>query len=270
MLNILTPEWEHIDVLTGLDQYSALSLVDTQPGAGNNCLPTTHIPHIVIDHHNPIREKIEIVPYSDVQPDVGATVTLVDRYLEAAGIVPDSDLATAMFYALKTDTRGLSRGASSTDNATYLKLLHQIDYLKLNQIEQAGLSQTYFQAFSRGLHAARIFTQSVVADLGTMHRPDLAAEMADLLIRLNEAQAVLCLGVYNQTLHLSIRTKLLGQDAGLLVQKVIVPPGRAGGHGTMAGGQVPLARQDKNLLVNEIIRRFLEVMREKDEGKLLC
>jgi nanoRNase/pAp phosphatase (c-di-AMP/oligoRNAs hydrolase) len=270
MLNLLTPEWEHIDVLTGLDQYSTLVLVDTQPGAGNNRFPTTHTPDIVIDHHHPIREKIEMVPYFDVQPDVGATVTLVHQYLEAAGIVPDSELATAMFYALKTDTRGLSRGASSNDNATYLKLLHQIDYMKLNQIEQAGLSQTYFRAFSRGLHAALIYTQSVVADLGIMHRSDLAAEMADLLVRLDKARAVLCLGLYEQTLHLSIRTKPLGEDAGLLVQRVIVHPGKAGGHGTMAGGQVPLAGHDVDRLVGEIVRRFLRTMNEGGEGKPLC
>jgi hypothetical protein len=142
--------------------------------------------------------------------------------------------------------------------------------MKLNQIEQAGLSVPYFRAFSQGLLAAMVYSQSVVADLRTMHRPDLAAEMADLLIRLDEAQAVLCLGIYEQILHLSIRTKPLGQDAGLLVQRVIVPPGRAGGHGTMAGGQVSLDKQDINLLVNEIIRRFLKVMREKGEGKPLC
>ena len=270
MLNLLTPEWEHIDVLTGLDQYSALILVDTQPGAGNNPLPSTHTPDIVIDHHHPIRKKMGVVPYSDVQPDIGATVTLANQYLEAAGVVPDSDLATAMFYGLKTDTRGLSRGASSADKATYLKLLHLIDYMKLNQIEQAGLSQTYFRAFSLGLRAALFYTRSVVADLGTMLRPDLAAEMADLLIRLDEAQAVLCRGIYDQSLHLSIRTKLLGQDAGLLIQQVIISPGRAGGHGTMAGGQIPLARQEKNLLVDETFRRFLEVMGEKGEGKPLC
>jgi nanoRNase/pAp phosphatase (c-di-AMP/oligoRNAs hydrolase) len=211
MLNHLTPEWEHSDVLTGLDQFSALALVDTQPGAGNNRLPTTHTPQIVIDHHHPIRGDMGMVAYADVQPEMGATVTLLDQYLETAGIVLDSDLATAMFYALKTDTRGLSRGASSVDKVVYLKLLSQIDHRKLIQIEQAGLSQTYFLAFSHGLHAARVYTQSVVVDLGIMHRPDLAAEMADLLIRLDEARAVLCLGLYEQILHLSIRTEPMGQ-----------------------------------------------------------
>ncbi len=270
MLNLLTPEWEHSDRLTGLDQFSALALVDTQPGAGNNRLPTNHTPQIVIDHHHPIRETIRKVPYADVQPEIGATVTLLDQYLETARIVPDSDLATAMFYALKTDTRGLSRGASSIDKVVYLKLLAQIDHIKLIQIEQAGLPQIYFRAFNHGLNAARVYSQSVVANLGRMHRPDLAAEMADLLIRLDGARAVLCLGLHEQILHLSIRTEPLGQDAGLLVQQVIVPPGKAGGHGTMAGGQVSLAGQEVSHLVNEIVRRFLKVMREKGEGEPLC
>ena len=270
LLNLLTPGWEHSDVLIGLDRYSAIALVDTQPGAGNNRLPTAHHPSIVLDHHHPLRETLGTIPFADVQPEIGATVTLLDHYMESAGVIPDSDLATAMFYALKTDTRGLSRGASSADKIVYFKLLAKIDHSKLIQIEQAGLSQTYFRAFSRGLQAARVYTRSVVADLGMMHRPDIAAEIADLLIRLDKAQAVLCLGLHEKTLHLSIRTEPMGQDAGLLVQQVIVPPGKAGGHGTMAGGQVPLAGQEVSHLVSEIVRRFLKVMREKGKGKPLC
>jgi nanoRNase/pAp phosphatase (c-di-AMP/oligoRNAs hydrolase) len=269
MLDLLTPDWSHDDVLPGLDQFSAVALIDTQPGAGNNSLPAGHIPQIVIDHHHPFRETIGMVPYADVQPEMGATATLLYQYLETAGIVPDSDLATAMFYALKTDTRGLSRGASSNDEVVYLKLLALIDHIRLAQIEQAGLPQSYFRAFRHGLRVARVYSRSVVVELGTMARPDLAAEMADLLIRLDRAQAVLCLGFHEDVLHLSIRSEPLGQDAGLLVQQVIVSPGKAGGHGTMAGGQVPLAGQEADRLTDEIIRRFLRVMKEKGKGESL-
>ena len=269
MLSLLTPEWEHSDELTGLDRFSAVALIDTQPGAGNNRLPDTRVPQIVIDHHHPRRITLRKVPYADVRPEIGATATVLHQYLEAAGIAPDSDLATAMFYALKTDTRGLSRGASASDEAVYLKLLAWIDHKKLIQIEQAGLPQAYFRAFSEGLRAARVYSQSVVADLGEMHRPDITAEMADLLIRLDRVQAALSLGIYEDVLHLSLRTEPLGQDAGLIVQRVIVPPGRAGGHGTMAGGQVPLAGQEVTHLVDEIVRRFLEVMEEKGAGESL-
>ena len=270
LLDLLTPEWEPGDILADLDQYTSVALVDTQLGAGNNRLPASYVPQIVIDHHLPVRETLGKVPYVDVRPETGATVTLLYQYLEAAGVVPDSDLATAMFYGLKTDTRGLSRGTSPFDTTVYLRLLSQIDRSKLIQIEQAGLSQEYFQAFSRGLLTAQVYEQSIVAILGTMHRPDLAAEMADLLIRFDRAQAVLCMGIHDQTLHLSIRTEPLGQDAGLLIQQVIVSPGKAGGHGTMAGGQVPLDGQKEEHYINEIVRHFLKVMGETGEGESLC
>lgn len=270
MLRLLTPEWTHSDVLPELGQFSAVALVDTQPGAGNNRLPATHIPQIVIDHHHPIREVIPLIPYAHIQPDIGATVTLLNQYLEAAGLAPDADLAAAMFYGIKTDTRGLSRGASAVDEAVYVKLLARLDHMKLIQIEQAGLPQEYFRAFNQGLQAAQVYSRSVVADLGPMHRPDLAAEMADLLIRLEGARAVLCLGTHDETLHLSIRTEPVGEDAGLLVQQVIVAPGKAGGHGTMAGGQVPLDGKDATLLAEEIVRRFLAVMGDAGEGASLC
>ena len=270
LLKLLTPEWEHSDRLVALDQYSAIALLDTQPGAGNNRLPIEHIPQIVIDHHHPLRPTPNEVPFFDVQPEIGATVTLLYLYLEAVEVVPDSDLATAMFYGLKTDTRSLSRGITQQDIYVYFQLLSQIDHNKLIQIEQAGLSQAYFRAFSRGLHAAQVYDHCIVADLGIMDRPDLTAEMADILIRLEQARAVLCLGIHEQTLYLSVRTEPLGQDAGLLVQQVIISPGKAGGHGMMAGGQVPLAGQDVTYLVNELISRFLTLMQETRKGESLC
>jgi nanoRNase/pAp phosphatase (c-di-AMP/oligoRNAs hydrolase) len=269
VLNHLTPAWEYAEALTDLEKYSALALVDTQPGAGNNSLPASHLAHIVIDHHYPIREALKLVSYADVRSEMGATVTILYQYLEATGIVLDPPLATAMFYALKTDTRGLSRGASPEDEAVYIDLLSIIDRRELIRVEQAGLPREYFRAFSQGLRAARICGQTIMAYLGPMHRPDLAAEMADLLIRLESARAVLCLGTHGQLLHLSLRTVPLGQDAGLLIQKVVVPPGKAGGHGTMAGGQVPLADQKIDRLVVEIERHLLNAMGEKGKCKPL-
>jgi nanoRNase/pAp phosphatase (c-di-AMP/oligoRNAs hydrolase) len=269
LLNLLTPEWQYGSMPADLSGYSAVALVDTQPGAGNNRLPENIIPQIVIDHHHPLRDALIPVPFADVQPEKGAAVTLLATYLEAAGIDIDSDLATAMFYGLKTDTRGLSRGTTAADISLYLGLLEQIDHSKLVQIEQAGLPQEYFQAFSRGLQAARIHEHSIVANLGFVHYPDLPAEMADLLIRMEKARAVLCLGIHDQKLYLSIRTKPMSRDAGLLVQEIVIPPGKAGGHGTMAGGQIALAGQDAGRLENEIIGRFLQLMGEKGAGESL-
>ena len=266
MLSRLTPEWEHSDTLTDLDQYSALALVDTQPGAGNNCFPAAYTPQIVIDHHHPIRESIAGVRYVDVRTEIGATVTILYQYLRAAGIELNPILATAIFYALKIDTRGLSRDTSPADEEAYLALLDYLDQHELVRLEQAGLPCDYFRAFSAGLHATYLYGQAVVARLGVMDRPDLAAEMADLLIRLESARAVLCQGVYQATVQISLRTKPLDDDAGQLIQNVVGTLGKAGGHMSVAGGQVPLAGRDGDALMAELEKRFLAIMGETGEA----
>jgi nanoRNase/pAp phosphatase (c-di-AMP/oligoRNAs hydrolase) len=271
VLKRLTPEWEYVDVLPDLEEYTAVAQVDTQPGAGNNRLDAVHPRHIVIDHHYPVRETIGAVMYSDIRTEMGSTATMLFQYLEAAGIQPDPNLATAMFYGLKTDTRGLSRGASPGDEVAFLELLHRLDQQELSRVELASLSREYYRSLSQGLHTARLFGQVIIARLGLMSQPDFAAEMADILIRLQDAHAALCIGRHGSTLHLSLRTEPMGEHAGKIIQQLIVPPGKAGGHGTMAGGQIPLQGRDIEPLIAGIERRFLTVMGETSGGaKLLA
>ncbi len=266
MLHLLTPSWEFREQVQDFDAYSAIALVDTQPGAGNNSYPTERNANIVIDHHNPIRDHSLLVPYTDIRPDVGATSTLLFQYFQAADITPDQNLATAMFYGLHTDTQGLARGASTADEIVYFDLLGLLDRKKLVQVEQAGLSRLYFQAFCGGLQAARVYGKVIISDLGSMHRPDLSGEMADVLIRLDSARAALCYGTHSHVLYLSLRTKSLDKDAGTIAQALVAGFGKAGGHGSMAGGQVPLADQDLHSLIKTVDERMLMILDETNPG----
>jgi nanoRNase/pAp phosphatase (c-di-AMP/oligoRNAs hydrolase) len=270
MLKILTPEWEHINGYLDLERYSAVALVDSQPSAGNNSLPVNFLPQIVIDHHKPIQEALKEVAYVDVRPDIGATTSMVFQYLEAAKIEPDPALATAMFYGLQTDTRSLARGSSSVDEKVYMRLLRLLDRKKLIQVEQAGLSREYFRAFNQGLQATRVFGNAVYAYLGEMHRPDFPAEMADILIRLESARVAMCMGYHGETMYLSLRTEPLSdQDAGLYAQRLVIGLGKAGGHGTMAGGQIKLNVREIPNLVVEMEKRYLEITGGSPPGEAL-
>lgn len=269
MLNFLTPEWQAVEILPDLQEYSAVALVDTQPSVGNNRLPRDVWPQIVIDHHPPVGESLDKVPFVDIRPDVGATVSLVFLYLDAAQIVPDPVLSTAIFYGIQTDTRSLSRGDSLADRVIYQRMLDLLDLQLLAGVEQARLPRDYFRAYSKGMQAAQIFGSVAVAYHGEMHRPDFGAEMADLLIRLEGMRAVLCFGFHNDVMYLSMRTVLPQDDAGQLIQRVVRRPGSAGGHGMSAGGQIPLARRDPGEVAAQVQQRFLQVMDEKGEGEPL-
>jgi nanoRNase/pAp phosphatase (c-di-AMP/oligoRNAs hydrolase) len=243
---------------------AAIALVDTQPGAGNNALPVGSEVAIVIDHHT-WRELAVKAAYVDVRPGLGATSTILTEYLQASDLEPAPPLATALFYGIKTDTRGLSRGAWPADTEAYLYLQPLVDAQALAQIEYAQVPASYFKSFDATLQAARVYNGVVLAYIGPMVYPDLTAEMAHLLLRLEESQWVICMGVHQEVLILSVRTQSRTGRAEEVVQAVVGDEGTAGGHGPMAGGQIPLKGKDPEYLVHLLEQRALRALQVPPE-----
>ena len=241
-----------------------IALADTQPGAGNNALPAGSGAAFVIDHHT-WREPTATAAYVDVRPEAGATSTILTEYLQEAGLEPEPPLATALFYGIKSDTRGLSCGAGPADMAAYLYLQPRVDTRALAEIECAQVPASYFKSFDATLRAARVFDGVVVAYVGLMAYPDLAAEMARLLLRLEKSRRVVCMGVHRDVLILSVRTQSPTGGAEELVQAIVGDEGTAGGHGLMAGGQVPLKGRDPELVVHLLRQRVLRVLQVPPE-----
>jgi nanoRNase/pAp phosphatase (c-di-AMP/oligoRNAs hydrolase) len=243
----------------GLQQPFYLALIDTQPGAGNITLPPRTRVAIVIDHHA-WREETASASFADVRPGVGATSTILSEYLRAAGVEPPASLATALFYGIKTITMGLSRDTSPGDAAAYAYLQPRIDAAALARIEHAQVPAGYFRSFYAALRAARMYNGLIFAYIAALSYPDLAAEMADVLLRLEKARWVVCVGAYQGTLVLSVRTRSREDAAEKLVQALVAGEGSAGGHGTMAGGQIPLAgraAEEKVLLLRQRAQQHL-------------
>jgi nanoRNase/pAp phosphatase (c-di-AMP/oligoRNAs hydrolase) len=246
-------------------QYDTIALVDAQPGAGNVSLARDVTPTVVIDHHSDVRSVLEGVPFVDLRGACGATSTILTNYLVAAHLDPDSRVATALFYGIKSDTMGLARGAGEADVEAYLHLLPLADTKVLAQIEQAQVPLAYFQAFERALERTFIYDDVVICNLGDMDWPDLAAEMADFLLRWEGARWIICIGLFNDEIVISVRTNHLKGHAGRVVQKVVQGLGTGGGHSFMAGGRVSLGAESPRDMTRQLRRRFLKEL-DKDEG----
>ncbi len=252
-----------------LRRAQSLALVDTQPGAGNNPLPPGQLPAIVFDHH-PRREATARVAFVELRPEVGAVSTILVEYLRAAGLELPQSLATALFYGIKTDTLGLVRGAGPADVQAYFFLQPLVDTKALGKIEGAQVSLEYFHRLDAALHSARVHGEVVTSYVGRMPRPDLAAELADLLLRLNGTRWVICSGAYKDLLILAVRSRAPRGGAGELVQAIVGERGSAGGHDLSAGGQIPLRQRAPEAVAREIRHRALALLEEPDvEGQRL-
>jgi nanoRNase/pAp phosphatase (c-di-AMP/oligoRNAs hydrolase) len=234
-----------------------IALVDTQPGTGNNALPAHLVPTIVLDHH-PWREETASASFADVRTEAGSTSTFMVEYLQAAGIEPASSLATALFYGIKSDTLGLIRGAGPADVAAYFYLQPRIDVEALVEIERAQIPAEYFARLDAVLHTAQVYDNLIISYVGPMRHPDLAAEMADLLLRLQGMLWAICMGEYKGKLILAVRSQSRRVGAGQLVRAIVGNEGTAGGHGTMAGGQVPLRGRSSERMADQLGQRALQ------------
>lgn len=237
-----------------------IALVDTQPGAGNNPWPAGRAPAVVIDHH-PQRAETDRAAYADIRADVGATSTILTGYLQACGLDLPTPLATALFYGIQADTMGLSRGTCSADVAAYFYLQPRIDVQALADIENAQVPAAYFRTFDAALRSARVYDSTVIGYIGRMDYPDMAAEMADLLLRLDGARWVICMGAFEGTLIVSVRSRRARMRAEELVQAVVGEQGTAGGHGRMASGQIPLRDRDPEQVAEALRQRALHLLK---------
>jgi nanoRNase/pAp phosphatase (c-di-AMP/oligoRNAs hydrolase) len=244
------------------DSYEVIALVDSQPETGNNSLPAGHRIDIVIDHHPPRPGSVR-APWRDIRPDLGATSTIVFEYLRARAIPIDTPLATAFFFALRTETRDLGRESTEAERRAYLDLVPLVDHALLYRMTHPKVPRAHFAALDRALRSALVFGDIVAVNLGALGYPDLVAEIADLLLSYEDARFVLCIGQYEDSAYLSLRTEADNARAGSVMRHIVGHDGAAGGHGTMAGArlfQKVTSEDDLAAAYEEMVKRLTEVL----------
>jgi nanoRNase/pAp phosphatase (c-di-AMP/oligoRNAs hydrolase) len=235
--------------LIDLDDFSAICMLDTQPGTGNNSLPPERRVDIVIDHH-PLRDATRRCRRVDVRDDYGVTATILYEYLLAQNVPIGTKLATALFYAIKSETQDLGREANHPDREAYLRLFPLANKRILYEIANPKLQVEHFRTIHSGVENATIYGKLLVVNLHEICFPEVVSEIADYLIRLEGIETVLSMGHYNDQMILSMRTTSTQLNAGEVIRRLVAGRGVGGGHGMMAGGLLdnvpgdPAALQD--------------------------
>jgi nanoRNase/pAp phosphatase (c-di-AMP/oligoRNAs hydrolase) len=246
---------ESIDVMPG-DRFIC---VDTQPAFTNNSLPDGAEVAAVIDHH-PLDEETE-ASFVDVRPEVGAVATMSSEYLRAGGLELSTRLATAVVYAIISETEDLGREVTEQDLRTYIWALEKADHVLIGQLRHPRVQRRFYRTLTAALKATQVAGDAVLCHLTSVNAPDELARIADILNPLAGCRWVLCTGEQEGLMMLSLRSSDPDANAERLMGEILAAHGSGGGHGMVAGGQIEIGEDEEPAAIREdVTERFLRAL----------
>lgn len=239
--------------------------VDSQKNTGNT---TDFIGQEIaaIDHH-PTFVKAEYL-YEDLRI-TGACATMVAEYFEEAGLIPDSDTATALLYGIRTDTLQFSRGVTPLDISMFAFLHPLIDQAKMRNIESNNLEFSDLKAYGAAIEHIKVYDKAGFSCIPFSCPDALIATISDFILSLEEVDVSVICSFRADGIKFSVRSEIPGIHAGEVTNRALKAYGSGGGHAGMAGGLIP----EKNAALlgehpeNRIIQLFLDEMDYFDRTK---
>lgn len=238
--------------------FDRIALVDVQPHYFPGMLPHADL---VVDHH-PEQTGYSAV-YKDIRPDYGSTSTILTEHMRAVDIDISERTATAMLYAIKSDTLFFNRQANRADLDAFSYLYPLADATMIRKMEGAEITGERLDYVIKAWQTGRMVEHVFCAFLGEPPREDFIPYVADFYLQLENVQWTIVSGVVNDTFVVSVRNLGYSRNAGDFVRRWFNDIGSAGGHRTMAKAVVPLEAFQRKFSTHEgsrINQRMLELV----------
>ncbi len=229
----------HFEIITPehFADYDRIVTVDVQPHYFGGLLPRVDL---VVDHH-PEQPGYTAV-FKDIRADYGSTCTILTEHLRAVDIDISERTATAMLYAIKSDTLFFARHTNRVDLEAFTYLYPLADAALIRKMEGAEITTERLEHVTRALHTSVHKNQVFSAYLGETAREDFIPYTADFFLQLEDVKWTMISGVVNGQFILSVRNLGYSRNAGEFVKKHFSSIGSAGGHRAMAKAVVPIAK----------------------------
>jgi nanoRNase/pAp phosphatase (c-di-AMP/oligoRNAs hydrolase) len=249
-----------IEVMTAeqIKSFDRVALVDVQPHYFPGLLPQVDL---VIDHH-PEQPGYNAV-FKDIRPHYGSTSTILTEHLRAVDIDISERTATAMLYAIKSDTLFFNRQANRADLDAFSYLYPLSDATMIRKMEGSEITAERLDFVIKAWQHGRMVEHVFCAFIGEPSREDFIPYVADFYLQLEHVQWSVISGVVNDTFIVSVRNLGYSRNAGDFVRRWFSDIGSAGGHRTMAKAVVPLEKFQQKFGTYEgsrINQRMLELV----------
>lgn len=233
--------------------------VDAQKG-NSNILDLIGNEVACIDHH-PTFCEVEDYKFKDVRI-VGSCATLIAEYYRANNVEMPENVATALLYGLKMDTKDFTRGVTELDIDIFGYLFTRANNQLIRRFQASVFQYDELSAYVNSLRNVEIYNGIGFAYLDIYCADALAATISDFILDLDVVYFVVVYSRRGAGLKFSVRSELEELDAGAIVERALSDVGSGGGHSTMAGGyaeEAKLLNIDSD--INKAVRKlFMDVV----------
>src|SRR5262245_55713610 len=234
MVNLLDIHVEHITP-ESLKDFDRIAMVDVQPHYFGDLIDRVDL---VIDHHP--EQPGYTALFKDIRADYGSTSTILTEHLRAVDVNISERVATAMLYAIKSDTLFFNRSTNRVDLEAFSYLYPLADAALIRKMEGAEITLERLDYVLRAHKTGILADQVFCAFLGASPREDFIPYVADFYLQLEDVKWTIVAGIVNDTLVISVRNLGYTKNAGEFVRRVFSEIGSAGGHRAMAKAVVPM------------------------------
>jgi nanoRNase/pAp phosphatase (c-di-AMP/oligoRNAs hydrolase) len=229
----------HVEQITPPDfsSFDRIATVDVQPHYFGGTLERADL---VIDHH-PEQPGYSAV-YKDIRADYGSTSTILTEHLRAVDVNISQRTATAMLYAIKSDTLFFARHTNRVDLEAFTFLYPLADAALIRKMEGAEITLERLEYVNRATRNGRLQEQVFTAFIGEAPREDFIPYTADFFLQLEDVKWTIVAGIVGPNLIVSVRNLGYSRNAGEFVKRWFAELGSAGGHRAMAKAVVSIDR----------------------------
>src|SRR3954465_9841883 len=244
MLNLLDIQVEAVTP-ESVKEYSRVAMVDVQPHYFGGLIDRADL---VIDHH-PEQPGYTAV-FKDIRADYGSTCTILTEHLRAVDIDISERTATAMLYAIKSDTLFFNRQTNRVDIEAFSYLYPLADAALIRKMEGAEITLERLDYVMKAPQSGSLIEQVFCAFLGVSPREDFIPYVADFYLQLEDVKWTVVAGIVGDSLVVSVRNLGYSKNAGEFARRFFSDIGSAGGHRAMAKAVVPMRQfRDKFQIV---------------------
>ncbi|HEY0876455.1 MAG TPA: DHH family phosphoesterase [Vicinamibacterales bacterium] len=234
MANLLDIQVEPITPAM-FDDFDRIATVDVQPHYFGGQLLRADL---VIDHHP--EQPGYIAVFKDIRADYGSTSTILTEHLRSVDVNISERTATAMLYAIKSDTLFFARHTNRDDLEAFTFLYPLADAALIRKMEGAEITVDRLEYVTRASQAGINRDQVFSAFIGEAPREDFIPYTADFFLQLENVKWTIIAGIVGNQLIVSVRNLGYSRNAGEFVKRWFADIGSAGGHRAMAKAVVPI------------------------------